>query len=144
MPVVRPPTDIGGVTRESRQCVDVGVEALRALRATTGRVEVNDVVAPRSMALKDTRLGRRGNPESRGVGDVVLLDPEGHAHLIIRRRRVEEVRTGYAYIPTRHGQVEGAVASGTPAAAAVPAIARRSDEGAFAITHLIFRDRLRL
>src|SRR5262245_3204303 len=143
-PSVRPPTDIGGITCKTRKRVDVGAGALCLRGAASCRVEVNHVVTPRGMRLEDARLGRRGHPKGRGLSDVVLLDPKGNGHLIVRGSGVDKGGAGDTHIATCRGQVEGVVIGSTSAPSTLRAIARSAHEGAFVRFNLVFRYRLGL
>src|SRR6185369_4903544 len=49
VPVVRPPTDVGGIACKIRERADVSADALRTSAAATRRVEVDNIIAPRSV-----------------------------------------------------------------------------------------------
>ncbi len=109
MPVIRPEPVIPGPAREGG---DISVNALQRAVATTGRVEVNVIVAPRHMRLK-TSIAATGwgvNPESGTVGDIVSLLPERERHDVISLGRVQERGIVHVNIAAGFGHIDGIIA----------------------------------
>src|SRR5262249_4669013 len=79
------------IVSKAGECIDVGADALRApIAATAACVEINHVIAPRSMCLKSAILTGPNGPKRRTISDIIFLDPKGDAQGIILGSGVEK------------------------------------------------------
>ena len=99
----------------SGQQVDVLGDALRTRSSAARSVEIDNVIAPRSVRLKNARTARVRSPKCGTSSDVILLDPQRHAQGIVRGgcldvTDVRDVNPCSAFACTINGVVSGRAA----------------------------------